>query len=128
MEKKMITEKQKNFINKLLEDRIVLEETVYHIMAYERQFKNRIVDLTKNVDEFSCYEASVFIDMLLNECESRKAVAKRDENMKKGLEKYERLLQFAKDNKVKGVRNMMKKGTIMAKCKEVGLEIPQELI
>ena len=128
MEKKMITDKQKNFINKLLEDRIVLEETVFHVMAYERQFKNRIVDLTKNVDEFSCYEASVFIDMLLHECESKSAVAKRDENMKKGLEKYERLLQFAKDNKVKGVRSMMKKDNIIAKCKESGLEIPQELI
>ena len=127
-EVKMITEKQKELIKKLLEDRVVYEYEIFHAETYERQFKNRIVDLTKDIDDLTCYEASVFIDMLLHECESKSAVAKREENITKGKEKYERLLQFAKDNNVKGIRNFLRKDTIIKKCKESGVEIPKELL
>lgn len=127
-EVKMITEKQKEFIKNLLKDRVVCEYEIFHAETYERQFKNRVVDLTKNIEDFTCYEASVFIDMLLHECETKNTVAKREENLAKGKEKYEKLLQFAKDNNVKGIRNFLRKDTIIKKCKDSGVEIPQELL
>ena len=122
--KKMITEKQKDLIVKLLEDRIVDEPTVFHTECWERQFRHIKVDLHKPINEFTCYEASVYINMLLTECESKKAI----ENMRRGLEKYEKLFAYAKEKKLKGLRDRMRKATIIEKCKKQGIEIPNELL
>jgi hypothetical protein len=44
------------------------------------------------------------------------------------INKYESLIQWSKDNGVKGVRKMMKKSTLLKKIKDAGLEVPAELL
>lgn len=48
-------------------------------------------------------------------------MAKNEERIDKAIEDYKNLVQWAKDNGVKGVRNKMKKSTILRKIEEAGL-------
>ena len=52
----------------------------------------------------------------------------RYERFVEGEKKYNELVKFAKENKVKGVRVGFRKETIINKIKDAGLEIPAELI
>lgn len=45
-----------------------------------------------------------------------------------GKRRYEELVKFAKENKIKGVRIGLRKQTIINKIKDAGLEAPAELI
>ncbi len=51
--------------------------------------------------------------------------AKKEEER---FNKYLALIAWAKENGVKGVREKMKKSTVITKIKEAGLEVPKELI
>lgn len=51
--------------------------------------------------------------------------AKKEEER---FNKYLALVKWAKENGVKGVREKMKKSTVISKIKEAGLEVPKELI
>ncbi len=46
---------------------------------------------------------------------------KEADNFKKGCEAYEKLVAFAKANKVKGIRKGLRKETILKKIEEAGL-------
>lgn len=51
--------------------------------------------------------------------------AKKEEER---FNKYLALIAWAKENGVKGVREKMKKSTVISKIKEAGLDVPKELI
>lgn len=51
--------------------------------------------------------------------------AKKEEER---FNKYLALIAWAKENGVKGVREKMKKSTVITKIKEAGLEVPKDLI
>lgn len=51
--------------------------------------------------------------------------AKKEEER---FNKYLALVKWAKENGVKGVREKMKKSTVISKIEEAGLEVPKELI
>ena len=53
---------------------------------------------------------------------------KRIKRFEEGQRKYNELIEFAKENKVKGVRVGWRKETIINKIKDAGLDIPAELI
>lgn len=58
----------------------------------------------------------------------REKEEKRIARFEKGKKRYEKLVEFAKANNVKGVRVGWRKETIINKIKNAGLELPAELI
>jgi hypothetical protein len=51
-------------------------------------------------------------------------VAYREERMQQGMARHEMLVQWAKDNGVKGVRVKMKRVTLIEKIQQAGLTVP----
>jgi hypothetical protein len=112
----MATEKQINFINKLIEKKG---------MHQAAPVVNRILG-ADTLETLSSGRASVIINLLLemddfNEVAYHKA-------MQAGLNRYEQLVQWAKENGVKGVRSRMKTVNIMKLIAEAGLTAPAELV
>lgn len=112
------TEKQVNFINSLLNKKQMDAKT-----------EHMVAELTENgYDSLSSKNASAIINSLLA-CPDKKsiqyyiAVAKAQDER---LDKYEKLIQWAKDNGL-SVRKMMKKSTVIEKINQAGLSIPVEL-
>ena len=58
----------------------------------------------------------------------REKEEKRIARFEKGKKRYEKLVEFAKANNVKGVRIGWRKETIINKIKDAGIELPAELI
>lgn len=68
---------------------------------------------------------------LMTEEDFRKEEERQEKRVKRfeeGQRKYNELIEFAKENKVKGVRVGWRKETIINKIKDAGLDIPAELI
>jgi hypothetical protein len=111
----MASEKQINFINKLIERKGM--HTSWTIIS--RFGVNEVSELTSG-------QASYVIGTLLEEPDFNEAAYHRA--MQAGLNRYEQLVQWAKDNGVKGVRSRMKTANIMKLIAAAGLTAPAELV
>lgn len=110
----MATEKQINFINTLIE-----KKGMHQAMPLITRFADEVEELTSG-------QASYVIGELLqmdnfNEAAYHKA-------MQAGLNRYEQLVKWAKDNGVKGVRNRMKTQNILNLIRDAGLTVPADLV
>ena len=56
------------------------------------------------------------------EAERKKEEKRQEKRYEAGVKKYEKMLAFAKENGVKGVRSGMRKDTILEKIKKAGLK------
>lgn len=111
----MATEKQVNFINKLIE-----QKGMHASWNIINRFK---VDA---VEELTSGQASYVIGALLEEPNfNEKAYYAAQQ---KGLDRYERLVAWCKENGVKGVRSRMKTANIMNLIATAGLTPPAELV
>jgi hypothetical protein len=111
----MATEKQINFINKLIERKGM--HTSWTIIS---RFK------VSEVEELSSGQASYVIGMLLEEPDfNEKAFLAAQQA---GLNRYEKLVAWAKEQGVKGVRSRMKTVTLMNLIEAAGLTPPAELV
>jgi hypothetical protein len=111
----MATEKQINFINKLIERKGM--HTSWTVIS---RFK------VSEVSELTSGQASYVIGTLLEEPDFNEAAYAAAQQ--RGLNRYEQLVQWAKDNGVKGVRSRMKTANIMKLIKAAGLTAPAELV
>lgn len=59
--------------------------------------------------------------------EATKILAEKIEKQQARFDRYAKILEFAKNNGVKGVRNKMKLNSILIKIEDAGLELPEEL-
>jgi hypothetical protein len=112
----MASEKQINFINKLIERKG---------MHQSMPVINRVAGHT-SLEELSSGRASVIINLLLEMDDFNEAAYHRA--MQAGLNRYEQLVQWAKDNGVKGVRSRMKTVNLMKLIAAAGLTAPAELV
>jgi hypothetical protein len=112
----MASEKQVNFINKLIEQKG---------MHQSMPIINRIAGNT-SLEELGSGRASVIINSLLELDDFNEVAYHRA--MQAGLNRYEQLVQWAKDNGVKGVRSRMKTQNILNAIKDAGLTVPAELV
>ena len=87
-------------------EKAVLIKTTAYTRDYEDDFEYEVW-IPK-----SCFESR---------SEYYEKIRKYDEALAKGAERYEKLLTFAKDNGVKGVRKFMRAETILNKIKDAGL-------
>jgi hypothetical protein len=111
----MATEKQINFINKLIE-----RKGMHASWTIISRFKvNEVTELTSG-------QASYVIGMLLEEPDFNEAAYAAAQQ--RGLNRYEQLVQWAKENGVKGVRSRMKTANIMKLIAAAGLTAPAELV
>ena len=114
----MATEKQINFINKLIERKG---------MHASWAIINRVSFCKANcVEDLNGGQASAVIGLLLEEPDFNEAAYKAAQQ--RGLNRYEQLVQWAKDNGVKGVRSRMKTVNVMKLIAEAGLQAPTELV
>ena len=114
----MASEKQINFINNLMERKGT--QTAMNIMfrATANQFRS--------VEELTTGQASYVIGMLLEAPDFNEKAFKAAQEA--GLSRYEKLVQWAKDNGVKGARSRMKTSTLMDLIANAGLTPPTELV
>ena len=87
--------------------------------------------LIKFVSDFGTFTKWIPKSCLMTEEDyriEREKEEKRIARFEEGKRKYEKLVEFAKENKVKGIRIGLRKQTIINKIKEAGLEVPAELI
>ena len=99
-------------------DREILRETE---KAVNIKFTSKYGNL------FSWIPKSVFMTEEDYRIEREKEI-ERAKRFEEGQRKYNELIEFAKENKVKGVRVGWRKETIINKIKDAGLEVPAELI
>lgn len=59
--------------------------------------------------------------------EATKILADKIEKQQARFDRYAKILEFAKSNGVKGVRNKMRLNSILIKIEDAGLELPEEL-
>jgi hypothetical protein len=114
----MASEKQINFINSLIEKKGM--HTAWNII-------NRVsFNTAQSVEELNGGQASAVIGFLLEEPNfNEKAFLAAQQA---GLSRYEKLVQWAKDNGVKGARARMKTTTLMNLIESAGLTPPTELV
>ena len=87
--------------------------------------------LIKFVSDFGTFTKWIPKSCLMTEEDyriEREKEEKRIARFEKGKKRYEKLVEFAKANNVKGVRVGWRKETIINKIKNAGLELPAELI
>ena len=111
----MATEKQINFINKLIERKGM--HTSWGIIS---RFK------VSEIEELTSGQASYVIGTLLEEPDFNEAAYHKA--MQAGLNRYEKLVAWAKEQGVKGVRSRMKTVTLMNLIEAAGLTPPAELV
>jgi hypothetical protein len=111
----MATEKQVNFINKLIERKGM--HTSWTIIS---RFK------VSEVEELTSGQASYVIGMLLEEPDFNEVAYRAAQQ--RGLNRYEQLVTWCKENGVKGVRSRMKTANIMKLVAAAGLTAPAELV
>ena len=99
-------------------DREILRETE---KAVNIKFTSKYGNL------FSWIPKSVFMTKE-DERKEKERMSKRIAKFEEGKKRYEKLVEFAKANNVKGVRVGWRKETIINKIKNAGLELPAELI
>lgn len=99
-------------------DREILRETE---KAVNIKFTSKYGNL------FSWIPKSVFMTKE-DERKEEERMNKRIARFEEGKRKYEKLVEFAKENGVKYVRVGLRKETIINKIKDAGLEVPVELI
>lgn len=119
---KMASDKQICFINKLWEEKGV--EIMPWISLLD---KLNMTDEEFEKRDMESWKASQVIEFLLN-CKPRRYYEIVAENKKNNIDKYEKLIAWAKERGVKGVRAKMKKVNVLRKIEEVGLKVPVELI
>jgi hypothetical protein len=112
----MASEKQVAFINKLIERKG---------MHQSMPIINRIV-CHETLETINSGRASVIINLLLELDDFNEVAYHRA--MQAGLNRYEQLVLWAKDNGVKGVRSRMKTANIMKLIADAGLTAPAELV
>ena len=111
----MATEKQINFINKLIERKgMHISWTIISRLK------------VSEVEELTSGQASYVIGMLLEEPDFNEAAYHKA--MQAGLNRYEQLVAWCKENGVKGVRSRMKTANIMKLVAAAGLTAPAELV
>lgn len=123
-----ISEKQLNLINKLLNEKAV----TYGDLQYKYELgTGKVHFLSDNIEELDTKQASWLIGQLLSAPKrpSEAYLNAKKERFEKACDKYEKLIQWAKDNGV-SVRARSKKETVLSKIREAGLinQIPQELL
>ena len=111
----MATEKQVNFINKLIERKGM--HTSWTIIS---RFN------VSSVEELTGGQASYVIGTLLEEPDFNEVAYQKA--VQAGLNRYEKLVKWAKDNGVKGVRSRMKTANIMKLISDAGITAPAELL
>lgn len=87
--------------------------------------------LIKFVSDFGTFTKWIPKSCLMTEEDyriEREKEEKRIARFEEGKIKYEKLVEFAKENKVKGIRIGLRKQTIINKIKDAGLEVPADLI
>lgn len=87
--------------------------------------------LIKFVSDFGTFTKWIPKTCLMTEEDyriEREKEEKRIARFEEGKIKYEKLVEFAKENKVKGIRIGLRKQTIINKIKDAGLEVPADLI
>jgi hypothetical protein len=115
----MATEKQVNFINKLIERK---GETTFWNIIGRIEATSRFY----SIEELTSGQASYVIGMMLEEPDfNEKAFIAAQQA---GLSRYEKLVAWCKENGVKGVRNRMKTVNIMNLIEAAGLQAPAELV
>ncbi|GHV49940.1 hypothetical protein FACS1894216_01240 [Synergistales bacterium] len=125
-----ITEKQEGFIKSLLNKKAFTHEDadnlVFEMELKTGKTKGFDVDID-NVGSMSSYTASKLIDALLK-APSKEYAAAKEKKKEAAMDKYSKMIQWAKNNGVKGVKNMMKAKNIRQKIIEAGLDIPNEFL
>jgi hypothetical protein len=112
---KYASEKQVNFINKLIEKKGTNRSwSVIHRFDVD------------NVEQLTVGEASYVINTLLEMDDFNEAAYAAAQQ--RGLDRYEQLVAWCKENGVKGVRSRMKTVNIMKLIREAGLTAPAELV
>jgi len=116
-----MSEKQMAFITKLLNEKATAYEALATTYHYATGGRTHLPE----VEELNSRQASWVIDQLLKA--PNKPTAAQIANFKNACDKYEQLLNWAKDHGLK-VRNKMKKQSILNAIREAGLVAPAELI
>lgn len=109
------TEKQINFINTLIG-----RKGMHNSWTVISKFS------VNEIDELTSGQASFVIGTLLEMDDFNEAAYHRA--MQAGLNRYEQLIQWAKDNGVKGVRARMKTQNVLKLISASGLTPPAELV
>jgi hypothetical protein len=115
----MATEKQINFINKLIERK---GQTAFMRIAGHIEAVSRF----NGIEELTSGQASYVIGMLLEEPDFNEVAYRAAQQ--RGLNRYEQLVTWCKENGVKGVRSRMKTANIMKLIAAAGLTAPAELV
>jgi hypothetical protein len=120
------SEKQINFINKLLEEKAKTYgdlQYTYELKTGKREFLSDIMT------ELTGVQASWVINQLLASPKkaSQAQVNRMEQAFDRGVDKYEKLIALGKQHGLK-VRAMMKKQSIIQKFNEAGIAIPAELL
>ena len=115
----MASEKQVNFINKLIERK---GETAFFNIIGRIEATSRF----HSIEELTTGQASYVIGMLMEQPDFNEKAFKAAQEA--GLSRYEKLVAWAKENKVKGVRSRMKTTTLMSLIEAAGLTPPAELV
>ena len=115
----MASEKQINFINKLIERK---GQTAFFNIIGRIEATSRF----HSIEELTTGQASYVIGMMLEQPDFNEKAFKAAQEA--GLNRYEKLVAWAKENNVKGVRSRMKTVTLMNLIEAAGLTPPAELV
>lgn len=116
-----MSEKQKAFIEKLLAEKAL----AYFQIQAEYHYKTGGRSHLPNVEELNGFQAKFVIEKLL--LAPRKPTEQEIQHFQNACNKYDQLVQWAKNQGLK-VRSKMKKTSILKAISEAGLQAPAELI
>lgn len=100
------------------------ERYIYEVEAFEVVRETEKALLLKWVSDFGVMSKWVPKSCMVTQEDAEKEF----EQAAKRFNKYQQLIAWAKANDVKGVRNRMKKATVIVKIQQAGLVVPAELV
>ena len=122
------SEKQINFINNLSEKKTINEMAICQLEADLEDINGNRVNIDLNdIENLEMNVASKIIEMLLK-APTKERNTNHQKKYESNINKYEKLIAWAKENHVQGVREKMKKANVLLKIKEAGLNVPEELL